>query len=63
MRITRAIFIKAVGVEPHDDDLERCNCNEAGQIGHLMCGWDRKRGKPVFIPDPPPITHKGEKDR
>jgi hypothetical protein len=46
--ITRADFIKATGREPVQDDLERCNCMEAGTIGHLCCGWDRVANKPQF---------------
>lgn len=46
--ITKEIFTKAVGCEPEQDDLERCNCTEKG-IGHLSCGWDYNLNKPVFL--------------
>jgi len=48
--ITREQFIKAVGCEPQDDDLERCNCPLAGEpIFHSMCGWDDELNLPRFI--------------
>ena len=43
-------FKAATGVAPEQDDLERCNCQMAGTIGHLMCGWDQKRNLPNFWP-------------
>jgi hypothetical protein len=46
--VTRADFIKATGREPQQDDLERCNCMEAGTWGHLCCGWDYTQMKPQF---------------
>jgi hypothetical protein len=30
------------------DDLQRCNCEDAGTIGHWGCGWCRHR-KPTFL--------------
>lgn len=36
--ITEEMFIKAVGYPPIQDDLEQCNCQKAGEIGHTMCG-------------------------
>jgi hypothetical protein len=50
IKITAERFAKAVGREPVDDDLERCNCDKAGQISHMMCGWDIGREMPNFIP-------------
>lgn len=47
--ITREEFIRCVGVEPRDDDLERCNCKKAGEPGHIFCGWNYKSNKPKFI--------------
>jgi hypothetical protein len=43
-------FKFCVGVGPTDDDLERCNCKQAGKPGHFCCGWDNIRDMPVFIP-------------
>ena len=47
--ITAAKFKKATGHAPKDDDLERCNCPRAGEIGHASCGWDHDMGQPEFI--------------
>lgn len=47
--ITREDFIAAVGREPVDDDLDRCNCLAAGTVGHYMCGWDLEANLPVFL--------------
>lgn len=49
-RITRESFFAATGFWPEQDDLERCNCDQAGRIGHTMCGWDSARNMPNFIP-------------
>ena len=40
-------FIKATGNISENDDLERANCSEAGQVGHHGCGVC-EHGKPVF---------------
>ena len=47
--ITAAQFYAAVGSRPKDDDLERCNCPEAGAEAHWSCGWCDAHNKPVFI--------------
>lgn len=47
--ITREKFIEAVGREPKEDDLERCNCKTPGKIGHLLCGWCYECNLPIFI--------------
>ncbi len=47
--ITAERFAAAVGREPENDDLDRCNCPDAGNIGHLGCGWCRQCEKPRFI--------------
>lgn len=52
--ITAEQFQAATGHQPKDDDLERCNCPKAGQIGHQHCGWDADRGLPRFIPTSKP---------
>lgn len=46
--ITREKFIAATGAPPVGDDLERCNCPEAGKPGHLTCGWNVEHDKPQF---------------
>ena len=48
--ITAERFKECVGVEPQDDDLERCNCTQVGQTGHWSCGWDSVRNMPNFVP-------------
>lgn len=46
-KITAEIFKKKTGSAPVDDDLERANCSEAGEIGHLSCGWCKKHDGPM----------------
>jgi hypothetical protein len=31
-----------------NDDLDRCNCPHAGDVGHYSCGWDSAANKPEF---------------
>jgi hypothetical protein len=47
--ITAEQYEAAVGHPPEQDDLERSNCDKAGQIGHECCGWDHERNLPEFI--------------
>lgn len=47
--ITAEYFKACTGYGPIDDDLERCNCDKAGQIGHELCGWDKNRNMPNFL--------------
>lgn len=49
MLITEELYIKHVGKKPVDDDLERCNCPNAGKVGHNSCGWNEPKQKPVFM--------------
>jgi hypothetical protein len=48
MEITEEYFKEATGYNPEKDDLERCNCPEAGKIGHQSCGWCKRHDLPVF---------------
>ena len=32
---------------PVNDDVERAFCDQAGELGHMMCGWC-KHNKPVW---------------
>lgn len=48
MEITEQYFIEKTGRVPVDDDLERCNCPQAGEIGHSCCGWCEEHQKPIF---------------
>ena len=49
MKITEEIFEKAVGRKPENDDLERCNCSQAGKLNHFYCGWNTKANLPNFM--------------
>ena len=46
--ITADKFKEATGLDPENDDLERCNCEKAGEPGHYCCGWC-EHNKPVFM--------------
>jgi len=59
-KITPEKFERYVGRPPILDDLERCNCKEAGKHGHYFCGWDESRNMPNFI-NKPVITKKSPK--
>ena len=48
-RISYNYFRAWVGEEPIEDDLERSNCLDAGEIGHECCGWCEKHNKPQFM--------------
>lgn len=52
--ITAELFKQATGQYPRDDDLERCNCELAGKLGHWYCGWNYKENLPVFMVGPEP---------
>ena len=57
--ITAKKFKERLGFAPRDDDLRRCNCLLAGEIGHEYCGWDKERDMPAFMPAAPLINKKG----
>ena len=46
--ITRELWMKYVGQEPVDDDLERANCNVGRVRGHMNCGWCHVCNKPIW---------------
>jgi hypothetical protein len=48
MNITKRKFLQVTGRKPQDDDLERCNCPEAGTWGHMSCGWCKEHNGPMF---------------
>lgn len=50
--ITAAYFEKRVGHPPENDDLDRCNCDKAGETGHWYCGWDWEADLPQFMTGP-----------
>jgi hypothetical protein len=49
MEITKEYFTEKVGRAPEQDDLERCNCKDAGKVCHSQCGWNYERDLPVFM--------------
>ena len=49
MTVTEKQFIEMTGSEPVQDDLERTNCENAGQAGHHYCGVCPDHNKPRFI--------------
>jgi hypothetical protein len=49
MEISAEYFKEATGHDPIQDDLERSNCKEAGELGHGSCGWNHQRDMPVFM--------------
>lgn len=46
--ITAEHFEKRTGRRPENDDLDRSNCPDAGEIGHYCCGWNERADMPVF---------------
>jgi hypothetical protein len=55
--ITAEQYEQATGDKPENDDLERCNCERAGQPGHYFCGWNTKENLPVFMVGPTSDGH------
>jgi hypothetical protein len=53
LSVTAKKFTAATGHKPEGDDLERCNCKRAGEMGHWSCGWDADANLPVFLTDRP----------
>jgi len=47
--ITAEIFERYTELTPSQDDLDRCNCMEAGGFGHLYCGWCATHNLPRFM--------------
>ena len=45
-KITAKEYEKAVGCQPEHDDLDRCNCAKAGEVGHWSCGWCKAHDQP-----------------
>lgn len=41
-------FVRRVKRLPTHDDLDRVNCDVAGKVGHLGCGWCPKHDGPAF---------------
>jgi hypothetical protein len=47
--ITAEIFQRRTGRAPVNDDLDRCNCPQAGTLGHQFCGWCAPCNLPRFM--------------
>lgn len=47
--ITKEHYTHRMRTPPVQDDLERCNCLDAGQDSHIQCGWDKEFDLPVFL--------------
>ncbi len=43
------LFKEKTGYSPEYDDLDRVNCDKAGEVGHWTCGWCEEHDKPCFI--------------
>ncbi len=41
-------FYASTGRQPVHDDLQRCNCELAGNASHVFCGWCSTHGRPRF---------------
>ena len=46
--IDASFFKLHTGSDPKNDDLERCNCDKAGTVGHDFCGWNYRVMLPMF---------------
>lgn len=58
MKITAEIFEKATGHPPVNDDLDRCNCDLEGEVGHDQCGWHEELNLPNFMVPYSKVVHK-----
>lgn len=47
--VTAGAFKAATGHDPQHDDLDRCNCPNAGEVGHHACGWCEECNGPRFM--------------
>lgn len=47
--ITEEQYKERFGAVPTNDDLERVNCNMAGNMGHSSCGYCLVHRKPRFV--------------
>lgn len=48
-KITKEMFEEATNRTPEGDDMERVNCQFAGQLGHLCCGWCDEHNGPQYV--------------
>ncbi len=47
--MTAEQFKLATGHDAENDDLDRVNCEKAGDLGHFCCGWNEMDNKPMFM--------------
>lgn len=47
-KYTAQQFEEMTGKMPVQDDLERLNCDRAGELGHFHCGHCPEHNKPRF---------------
>lgn len=50
-------YTAATGRPPQDDDLDRANCDRAGDFGHITCGWDTTRNIPGYAAATTSVRH------
>lgn len=46
--MSKLMFRIRTGRWPKQDDLERVNCKQAGEIGHGNCGWCNEHRAPMY---------------
>lgn len=49
MTYTEEDFERMVGSPPELDDMERLNCEHAGALLHMCCGYCETHDKPRFV--------------
>lgn len=49
MEYTEQDYWGMTGFDPVQDDLERLNCNKAGEVAHNSCGYCLKHHKPRHV--------------
>lgn len=50
--MTEAEFEEMVGRKPREDDLDRINCPDAGEMLHTLCGWNLRHWCPAWEAPP-----------
>lgn len=61
--ITAENFKEIIGHAPIQDDLDRCNCPNAGEPGHRSCGWCDMCNRPYFMCPHVPARKDGEQPK
>lgn len=47
--VTASVYTHWFGHEPRQDDLQRVNCDKAGELGHFFCGMCLRHAAPRFM--------------